>query len=507
MDTYYQRPASVSTNSRFYKALKAGDQAAVNYLGVTGYDARNKQRQALYMGPSHTKGENIVAPADNTRVARPDTDFTIQRRNPFQNIKVEAQALPEVGSMLQNNTSVADFLKSVTPQTFNALQPVSQYQTTGQLMQNYDNLFNSFDGGNTFDLGGTLETVNAGMGILGDAAQQAKIADTSGIEQNISNLKKSTESSSALANNNDDILNMFANRQIISGVNAGDLRNNSLLGDALSAGKSGIQGATAGVKYGPAGAVIGGIAGGLSSVVGSIFGRNKAVKKATELTNKINQANQRINADLDYASDRVDEQNDLRALQNYNALGGFLNNKFQNVDAYGLSSPGFETNYHADGGELSTHGSDFSNGLISIDEGGKHGENPNGGVPMGTDNQGTPNLVEEGETIWKGDYVFSDRMKVPKELRDKYHLPDDITYAEASKKLSKESEDRPNDPISKRTLNVALGELSDRQEQKRGEKQERQAANQPQQNPQDIQEQQAQQMQQQQQMQQLTQCL
>ena len=121
---------------------------------------------------------------------------------------------------------------------------------------------------------------------------------------------------------------------------------------------------------------------------------------------------------------------------------------------------------HADGGELHTHGGDFTNGLTYIDNGGSHEANPFEGVQMGIDPQGVPNLVEEGEVIFN-DYVFSNRMKVPKAIRQKYKLRDNITFAEAAKKLGKESEERPNDPISKRGLESFMSALAERQEEVR----------------------------------------
>ena len=129
---------------------------------------------------------------------------------------------------------------------------------------------------------------------------------------------------------------------------------------------------------------------------------------------------------------------------------------------------------HAFGGDLNTNGGDFSNGLIMIGNGGTHEENPMEGVQMGVDGQGTPNLVEEGEVIFN-DYVFSDRMKVPKAIRSKYKLREKkgITFADAAKRISKESEERPNDPISQRGLDVMLGELASVQEDERLKKQMR----------------------------------
>ena len=125
-------------------------------------------------------------------------------------------------------------------------------------------------------------------------------------------------------------------------------------------------------------------------------------------------------------------------------------------------------NSKAMGGVLQTNGENFEN-LIHINAGLSHSENPYGGVPMGSDRDGIPNLVEEGETIWN-DYVFSNRLKVPETLTDKYKLNKDITFAEASKKLGKEIEETPNDPISKRTFNFFMQDLQQSQEEVKAKK-------------------------------------
>lgn len=133
--------------------------------------------------------------------------------------------------------------------------------------------------------------------------------------------------------------------------------------------------------------------------------------------------------------------------------------------------------HHAFGGDLMTHGADFSNGMILIGNGGSHEENPFEGVPMGVDNEGTPNLVEEGETIFN-DYVFSKRLNVPKAIREKYKLrgTKEMSFAEASKQLAKESEERPNDPISERGMQALMADLASAQESVKGEQQARQFA-------------------------------
>ena len=148
-----------------------------------------------------------------------------------------------------------------------------------------------------------------------------------------------------------------------------------------------------------------------------------------------------------------------------NGIGKFVG--YQSAD---VLQNYIQQNTKAFGGTLSSNGADWSNGLTWINNGGTHEENPYEGVPMGIDSEGKPNLVEEGEVVFD-DYVFSARLTVPKTMRDKYKLKEDITFADAAKKLSKESEERPNDPISKRGLKSFMEELESYQEEIRMKKQ------------------------------------
>lgn len=122
-------------------------------------------------------------------------------------------------------------------------------------------------------------------------------------------------------------------------------------------------------------------------------------------------------------------------------------------------------NFAAFGGPLHSYGADWSNGLTFINSGGTHEQNPFDGVQMGVAPDGTPNLVEEGEVVYN-DYVFSNRIKVPQAIKDKYKIKgsDDITFAELVRKLSKNNEERPNDPIAKRTLEDTMANLRIEQE-------------------------------------------
>lgn len=128
------------------------------------------------------------------------------------------------------------------------------------------------------------------------------------------------------------------------------------------------------------------------------------------------------------------------------------------------------------GGDMQTNGSDFSNGLMHIDAGDSHENNPYDGVQLGTDSQGKPNLVEEGETIFD-DYVFSKRIKADAQTKKKFHVSKNanISYADLSKKLEKESAERPNDAISQAGLEKQMHDLADEQERQKSEMQTKEA--------------------------------
>jgi hypothetical protein len=155
----------------------------------------------------------------------------------------------------------------------------------------------------------------------------------------------------------------------------------------------------------------------------------------------------------------------------YNTAMRNISNTADNIATDTLAN--LERNYAALGGPLfayggHTHGADFTNGLMFVNNGGSHESNPYEGVPVSMDPEGNPNLVEEGEVIWN-DYVFSNRLKVPKAVRSKYKLrgPKDMTFAKAVENISKESNERPNDPISKRGLDNNLMLLAMEQEKLR----------------------------------------
>lgn len=172
-------------------------------------------------------------------------------------------------------------------------------------------------------------------------------------------------------------------------------------------------------------------------------------------------------------------------LANYAALGGpiesatdygfmsdWLTTKNKDIENKNKMSSvpnsfiGGNNNMFAIGGTLQSHGSNWNNGVTTINAGGSHEQNPHEGVQLSTDSEGVPNMVEEGEAVWN-DFVFSNRINVPKAIRQQYGLrgKKDITFADAAKKLQKESEERPNDPISAAGLDASLEALANAQEE------------------------------------------
>lgn len=252
------------------------------------------------------------------------------------------------------------------------------------------------------------------------------------------------------SNNTESLLNQFNSTNWLNSDYEGkDLKNATTgqqIGNTIS---SALQGASTGATIGgPWGALAGGIIGAGASIGGIVVGNKKAKNLAAELntqsilgnTNVINKFN---NATL-------------------STLDNMYEDLYGNIAAYG-------GNLNMDIPNYQTHGGDFSNGIIKINEGGTHEENPNGGVLMGVDSRGVPNLVEEGEVIYN-DYVFSNRLTPSNDLLKKVKLPKKYkgkSYSYIAEDLSKESEETPNDPISKRGLQANMSKLATLQELQR----------------------------------------
>ena len=209
-------------------------------------------------------------------------------------------------------------------------------------------------------------------------------------------------------------------------------------------GKAALSGASAGATIGgPWGAVAGAAAGLISAGSGWIAGAVKAKSKADELNRKAEMAGYKANSKFLSAKDTIAENT--------------TNTLYQGMKSYG--------------GDLNLSGN-FDNGLIFVNEGGTHEQNPYEGVLMGVDNQGIPNLVEEGEIIWN-DYVFSNRLKPTKKLLadmgfdEKYA---DYTFAKMVEKYQEESSETAGDWISNNTFTDIMNRIMTLQETVRDKK-------------------------------------
>lgn len=120
--------------------------------------------------------------------------------------------------------------------------------------------------------------------------------------------------------------------------------------------------------------------------------------------------------------------------------------------------------------EFNTHGGYFAPaGYMKVETGGSHEENPNGGVQIGVDPQGVPNMLEEGEPVYN-DYVFSDNIKVTEDMVEKYKLPKQVKdklYSDAVQYFMNEAEQRPFDATSRNGLEAMLMRLADAQEEQK----------------------------------------
>lgn len=372
------------------------------------------------------------------------------------------------------------------------------------------------------NMGSAISSVGSVVGgatsIVDSAMKNAQIADTTGIESNIQELKDETFSE---ATDSDSLLDAYNSinfqkdnysMEDIRGVSGGEMAMNTL--SAIGSGAS--AGASVG---GPWGAVAGAAVGLGGALAGIFTGNSKARNKAKMLNLAAKDANNRAIDAFDYQVDSVMKDNARNAmLAAYAKDGGAIHIKKKNKGKFtasakraGMGVQEFaghvlanKGNYSStlvkranfarnaskwkhslggymfeDGGNLysdipayQTHGGDFLNGVTVVGAGGTHEDNPHEGVPMGIAPDGQPNLVEEGEVIFN-DYVFSNRLHPSDKQLKESRLPNKYkgyTFALIAEDMSKESSERPNDPISQRGLQDSLGKLALLQEQQRMKK-------------------------------------
>lgn len=387
--------------------------------------------------------------------------------------------------------------------------------TNNGLAQPTKSVGSGFDFSNFMGKAGNV--VSGVTSIIDSSLKNAQIADTTGIE---SDIKDSRDTDFSEATDSNSLMNTYNSLDFLkddySWKDIRGVSNSELFGNTLSAvGSGAMAGASVG---GPYGAIAGAAIGLGGSLAGIFAGKNKAKRKARFLNQAAEAANNMAIDNYDFQVNDVMQNNARNAMQYaYAADGGPINIKkknrgkftesasragmgvqeyarhiLANKDKYSstlVKRANFARNAagwkHALGGyikdrdsmydsllESQTHGGDFSNGVTFINNGGTHEQNPFEGVPMGVAPDGQPNLVEEGEVLYN-DYVFSNRLHpTDKELKES-NLPKKYkgyTFALIAEDMSKESAERPNDPISKRGLEASLGKLASLQEEQRMKK-------------------------------------
>ena len=412
------------------------------------------------------------------------------------------------------NNFVSNFgdIRKLTPEQ---AKQVGITPTNNGLAQPSESVGSGFDVSNFIGQAGNV--VGGITSIIDSSLKNAQIADTTGIENNIKDLRD-TDFSEATDSNS--LMNTYNNLDFLkddySWKDVRGASNGELVGNTLSAiGSGAMAGASVG---GPFGAIAGAAVGLGGGLAGIFAGKNKAKKKARFLNQAAEAANNMAIDNYDFQVNDVMQNNARNAMQYaYAAEGGPINIKKKNRGKFTASAKragmgvqeyarhilankdkysstlvkraNFARNAagwkHALGGyikdrdnmydsllESQTHGGDFSNGVTFINNGGTHEQNPFEGVPMGIAPDGQPNLVEEGEVLYN-DYVFSNRLHpTDKELKES-NLPKKYkghTFALIAEDMSKESAERPNDPISKRGLEASLGKLASLQEEQRMKK-------------------------------------
>lgn len=365
---------------------------------------------------------------------------------------------------------------------FNSVRDLKLSNSTRDAISNLGEGFNGFSWNGVLQAGTLL---SSGIGDV------IKAFDTSGIEQfekdyNKMLTRRSQQLSSGI-NSFDTLTNRYSNLitpKELTNEQLGILNGGQTAGSILG---STIGGASAGGAVGgPIGAAIGGLVMGGLKAVGLSNQNKKRQELKTELMNRNTYEYNRTNRELANTGQALKKQQLNTAPVNPYAFGGALEYNFIQQSLMNqqdrinsqtsriTSMPNSFYNEFALGGNR--NGGYFSNGLTYIGEGGTHEQNPYEGVLIGYDEEGTPNLVEEGEYIWN-DYVFSNRTKVPKEVKNAFGLggkKDGYTFAEAVDFLQKESEERPNDPISKQGLTANLYKLMSLQENIRQQYQQEQ---------------------------------
>jgi hypothetical protein len=237
------------------------------------------------------------------------------------------------------------------------------------------------------------------------------------------------------------------------------------VGQAAQYGSMGYQ---AGSQFGPWGGIIGGLAG---SIIGGVQGNQQDQAIAEEEQKladqqarqdfQVNQSGMAVNQEQ---TNQLNPNNPTVFMPSMQyAMGGSFNNKgFRSLPTAVQNK--IKSNSFAQGGTMDQ--------LTEFNGGFKHDDpnilNSNSGIPQGMAPNGVPNIVERGETKDKEEnYIFSDNIKVSKEIAQEFNLPSNYvnkTFSEASKTANRSHSRRENDTIESNDTKRNLEKLTAAQE-------------------------------------------
>lgn len=155
------------------------------------------------------------------------------------------------------------------------------------------------------------------------------------------------------------------------------------------------------------------------------------------------------------------ERNDQYGGHLFAAGGSFNNPGFNALPAEVQNK--IRSNFFAQGGEIGSQLTEFDGGFKHDDP---NPQNVFSGIPQGMAPDKKMNIVEKGESRF-GDYIFSDTLKVTKEIAQDFNFPPSIinkTFAEASKTFDLKDSRRENDKIEADYREKMLNSLVEAQE-------------------------------------------
>lgn len=323
--------------------------------------------------------------------------------------------------------------------------------------------------GEDIDFNGLTGGISSILGGIASAyGNNANTEDTSAIENDIEDLRSENFDYGSF----DELQQAALAQRGVAPLTADQLRGSTGLERFGNTLKGTLDTAIGGMQAtgSPYGALFG-FAGLGAGILGSAIGDLKAESEAKRLNLNAQIANDRNMIAQAQNAERIGNKTFNNSLLNMAALGGLFNN-MDNFDKSMIRLKAY-------GGDIDNPSSGMAGSFVErlnlIGTGGSHETNPFGGVMLGVDPEGVPNLAEEGETVLDNNYVFSKRLKADGGILESVMLPkkyQGMSFADISLDLAEEGKNRLLDPISKAGFDDAMMKLVTAQEAVRQREQE-----------------------------------